>query len=95
MAGVIRRPLSSGLAAAGGVCALLVGLAAIDERVRDAVASAIRGHGPTREIASVGTRLEELAVVLASAVRDQSIEHAPMVIFALVAMVLLLFLTRT
>lgn len=95
MLGVIRRPLGSWLAAAGGVCALLVGLAAIDDRVRDQLVSAFARQGPTEEIATVGSRIEEIVTVLAHAVRDQSIEHAPMVIFALAAMVLLLFMTRT
>ena len=95
MAGVIRRPLSSALAAAAGVCALLIGLAAIDDRVRGQLASVLRGQGPTQEITSVGARLEDTVMILAHAVRDQSIEHAPMVIFALAAMVLLLFMTRT
>lgn len=95
MAGVIRRPFSSGLAAAGGLCALVIGLAAIDDRVRDQVARAFISGGPTEEIASVGSRLQEMAMIAAQAVRDQSIEHAPMVIFALAAMVLVLFMTRT
>lgn len=95
MAGVFRRPISTALAAAGGVCAVLIGLAAIDDRVRYQIASAFARRGPTEEIASVGSRLEEMAAVIAQAVRDQSIEHAPMVMFALAAMVLLLFMTRT
>lgn len=95
MAGVIRRPFSSGLATAGGLCALVVGLAAIDDRVRDQVARAFTSGGPTEEFASVGSRIQEMAMIAAQAVRDQSIEHAPMVIFALAAMVLVLFMTRT
>ena len=95
MAGVIRRPFASGLAAAGGVCALLIGLAAIDDRVRDQLVSAFARQGPTEEIATLGSRIKEIVTVIAQAVQDQSIEHAPMVIFALVAMVLLLFMTRT
>jgi hypothetical protein len=80
--------------AAGGLCALLVGLAAIDDRVRDQVARAFARQGPTAEMASIGSRLEEMAVIVAHAMRDQSLEHAPMVIFAVAALVLVLFLTR-
>ena len=95
MAAVLRHPLSSGLAAAGGLCALLIGLAAIDDRVRDQVARVFARQGPTAEMASLASRLEEMGAIVAHAVRDQSIEHAPMVIFALAAMVLVLFMTRT
>lgn len=95
MATVLRRPLSSGLTAAGGLCALLIGLAVIDDRVRDQVAKVFARQGPTAEIASIGSQLEEMAAVVAQAARDQSIEHAPMVIFAVAAMVLVLFMSRT
>jgi hypothetical protein len=95
VAGVIRRPFSGALAAAGGMVALLIGLAAIDERVRNQMTLAFARQGPTEEIADVGLQLQNMATIVAQAVRDQSIAHAPMVMFALVAMVLVLFLTRT
>jgi hypothetical protein len=95
VAGVIRRPFSSGLAAAGGICALLIGLAAIDDRVRDQMSLAFARRGPTEEIATVGSQVQDMVAIVAQAVRDQSIENAPMVIFALAAMVLVLFMTRT
>lgn len=80
---------------AGGLCALVIGLAAIDARVRDQVARVFARQGPTAEMASIWSQLEEMAVIVAHAMRDQSIENAPMVIFALAAMVLVLFMTRT
>jgi|RhiMetdeSRZDD1v2_1073273.scaffolds.fasta_scaffold2963075_2 hypothetical protein len=80
--------------AAGGLCALLIGLAAIDDRVHDQVARVLARQGPTAEMASIGSRFEEMAVIVAHAMRDQSLEHAPMVIFAVAALVLVLFLTR-
>lgn len=95
MAGAIRRPLIGGLTAAGGVVALVVGLAAIDERVRNEVARAIAGSAASDEIVTAGSRLQDIALVVAQAVRYQSIEHAPMVILALAAAVLVLFMTRT
>jgi hypothetical protein len=83
------------LAAAGGLCALIIGLAVIDDRVRDQVAMVFARQGPTAEMASIGSRFEDMAVIVANAMLDQSIEHAPMVIFAVAAMILVLFLTRT
>jgi hypothetical protein len=91
----MRRPFTGALPAAGGVAALIAGLAAIDERVRDQIVMLVRGGGPSREIVTVGNRFQELVMILVQAVRDQSIEHAPLVIFALAAMILVLFMLRT
>lgn len=94
---VIRRPFTGGLATAGGLLALLIGLAAIDDRVRDQIARTFTSRGPTAEITTVGARLNDIVLIAAQAARDQSIEHAPMVVFALAAviLVLLLLMTRT
>jgi hypothetical protein len=89
------RSVSGPLTALGGVSVLLLGLAAIDERVRTQIASLLRGEGPTSQLQSVGDQMESLARTLLLAIRHQSIEHAPLVIFALAAMVLVLFMLRT
>ena len=92
----IRRSSFSGpLTAVGGVSVLVLGLAAIDERVRGQIVSLLRGGAPSAELASVGDQLENLAMTLLQTLRHQSIEHAPLVIFALAAMVLVLFMLRT
>jgi hypothetical protein len=90
-----RRSMFGGLTAVGGACGLVLGLAIIDDRVRDQLARLLSGGGPTRELASAGGRAQELTEILVDAVRDQSIEHAPLVIFALAAMLLVLFMIRT
>jgi len=92
---VIRRPFTGALTTAGGLCALLVGLAAIDERVRDQVARTFTSRGPSAEFATIGSRLNDLALVVARTARDQSIDHAPLMIFALAAVVLVLLVTLT
>jgi hypothetical protein len=91
----MRRPFAGALTAAGGLLALVIGLAAIDERVRDQVTRVIQRGGPTEELTTMGARLQDLVAIGAQAVRDQSIEHAPLVIFALAAAVLVLFMLRT
>jgi hypothetical protein len=92
----VRRSSFSGpLTAVGGVSVLLLGLAAIDERVRGQIVSLLRGGAPSAELTSVGEQVEGLAVTVMQALRHQSIEHAPLVIFALAAMVLVLFMLRT
>jgi hypothetical protein len=90
-----RSSFSGPLTAVGGVSVLILGLAAIDERVRGQIVTLFNGGGPTGELASVGRQAERLASTVLQAVQYQSIEHAPLVIFALAAMVLVLFMLRT
>ena len=92
---VIRRPFAGGLTTVGGLLALAIGLAAIDDRVRDQFARVFTSRGPTQEITTLGSRLNDIALIAAQAVRDQSIDHAPLVIFALAAAILVLLMTRT
>jgi hypothetical protein len=89
-----KRPFAGVFAAIGGVVALVVCLAAIDGDVREQVARLFRGGAPT-EMATITADVRALGVVVFQAVSDQSIEHAPLVIFALAATVLLLFMLRT
>ena len=91
----MRSGVTSGLTAAAGVTAVLIGLAVIDGRVQDRLATLFSGRGPTGELLSEGARLQELGTAILQAVRDQSIEHAPLTIFALAAAVLVLFMLRT
>jgi hypothetical protein len=91
----MTRSLSGGMTAVAGFTALAVSLAAIDERVRDQLALMINGRGPSAEVISAGNQINGLISVVAQAIRDQSMEHAPLVIFALAALVLVLFMLRT
>ena len=92
-----RRSFSAfgGVTAAGGVCALVAGLALYDERVRLQLSRIVSGRAPSGEIATAGERMQEAVSVLVQAVADQSIEHAPLVVFGVAALVLVLFMTRT
>jgi len=89
-----KRPFAGVFAAVGGVLALVVCLAAIDTDVRQQVAAIFTRTAPT-EVASVTADVRDLGLVVVQAVSDQSIEHAPLVIFALAASVLVLFMLRT
>ena len=91
----MRSGVSSGLTTAAGAAAVLIGLAVIDDGVQGRLATLFAGRSPTGELLSVGARLQELGSVIFQAVRDQSIEHAPLTIFVLAAAVLVLFMLRT
>ena len=90
-----RRPsVFGGATAMGGALALVLGLAVIDDRVRDAIGRLASGRAPAGELATVGDRFQDLLGIAMQAIRDQSIENAPLVIFALAALVLVAFMTR-
>lgn len=91
----MQRRLGSAIAAAGSLTVVVLGMAAMDERVRAQVHQLFNGQGPSPETLSAVYRLREAVVVALDAVRDQSIDHAPLTIFALAATVLLLFMLRT
>jgi hypothetical protein len=76
-----------------GVFALVLGaLVSIDQRVRDRFLDFITGGDG---IAAWDDRLVDLGGALMSALRYQSIENAPLLIFATVGAVLFLFMVRT
>ena len=79
---------------AGGVAILLLALIAFDDRVRDHVTRRIVAH-PSAELSSVGRQVSDFTSVIAIAARDQSIGHAPLLIFTLATAVLVLFMLRT
>jgi hypothetical protein len=84
------------LMSVGAVLALVLTLAAIDDRVREQVV--LRMGTPARasaEIVTTGGEVRDLAGVLYQAVRDQSIEHAPMVTFVLAGGIFLIIMLRT
>jgi hypothetical protein len=90
----MRRAVNEALMSAGTVAMLLLVLIAVDDRVRDQVSLRFVSH-PTTELAAASSRVRDLTSVIAEAARDQSLAHAPLLIFALAATVLVLFMLRT
>jgi hypothetical protein len=91
-----RKPsMMGGFTAIAGAGALIVGLAIVDERVRTQLGRMVSGRPPTAEIASFGAQVKEFLNVLWQAVQDQSVENAPLVIFSVAALVLVVWMTRT
>ena len=71
---------------------LLVMLVSVDERVHERFADLVSGGNG---LSSLGSRVADLGTVLLAAVRHQSIENAPLVVFASVGAVLVLFMLKT
>lgn len=88
------RQFREALMSAGTVVIVLLVLVGIDDHVRSELSQRYMSN-PTQEIASAGQHARQLTTVIAVAAREQSLAHAPMLIFALAATVLVLFMLRT
>jgi hypothetical protein len=78
--------------ASAAVFAVLTMLVSVDERVRDRFGDLFSGGNG---LSTWGDRAADLGRALAGAVRHQSIENAPLVVFAVVGAVLVVFMVRT
>ena len=76
------------------VVVLLVALVAIDERVRQQASLLVSPETAPVTASNAVSMAREVAGIVFSALRDQTIDHAPLVIFALVAGVLFLLMLR-
>jgi hypothetical protein len=70
--------------------AVLLMLVSVDERVRDRFSGVVGGG-----VSPWGDRVSDLGSALMSALRYQSIENAPLLVFAAVGAVLVAFMLRT
>lgn len=71
--------------------ALLAVLISVDQRVQERLSNLVLGNSMT----SLGHRFGELASALVLALRHQSIDNAPLVVFAVVGAVLFVFMVKT
>jgi hypothetical protein len=71
---------------------VLMALVSIDDRVRDRFAQLLSGSDG---VSSLSARAGELAGALATAAKYQSIDNAPLLIFAVVGAVLVVFMVKT
>jgi hypothetical protein len=93
--GEAMRRLRTWLTAAAGLGILIAVLALVDDRVREQTERIVHGGAPSGEIVVASEQAQDIAYVFMRAVRDQSIEHAPLTVFGLAALVLVIFMTRT
>jgi hypothetical protein len=71
---------------------MLLALVSVDSRVRERLTDFVAGGDG---LAPLGVRAVDLGDALMSALRHQSIENAPLLIFATVGAVLFIFMFRT
>ena len=90
----MRRVFGDALISAAALAVLVVVLVAIDDRVRDRVASAIRTGDVSSSLGSVTSMAGDVAEVLMLAARDQSLDHAPLAVFVVAATALVLAMLK-
>ncbi|HKB10633.1 MAG TPA: hypothetical protein VKD69_08260 [Vicinamibacterales bacterium] len=89
----MRRTWTEVLLTFATLAILVMVLVAVDDGVREQVT--MRVSAPSVSIADAGHQARDLTTVIAAAARSQSLAHAPLLIFAVAATVLTLFMLRT
>jgi hypothetical protein len=91
----MRRALNDAAISGLALVVLLLALVSVDDRVRGRVGAILGMRPNSAELVGAGKEVSGVVAVVFDAVKDQSVAHAPLVIFAMVAMVLVLFMLRT
>jgi hypothetical protein len=91
---VMNRGVREGLASAACLAAVLFALVSVDDRVRDRF-GALLADSSSGHLAPWKDRAAMLADAVVHAARDQTVEHAPLLLFAAVAAVLVILMVRT
>lgn len=95
MGSTIRRSRTRDLiGSVVGFLAVFGTIVLVDPRVWHQMRT-VASSGAPNEVRDVGKQLEALGNALLTAVRDQSIDHAPLLVFSAVAIVLVVFMVRT
>jgi hypothetical protein len=89
----MRRVLGDGLLSAGALAVLLTALVSIDPRVREQVTRLVH-DSPTAGFSGVGSSLTEVGSVVFMVVKHHSIAHAPLVVFVVAAVILVIAMLR-
>ena len=87
----LKLGVREGAVSAAVFCGVMFALVSVDPRVRDHVSDLVGGGS----VAPWGSRLGELGSALWSAARYQSIDNAPLLVFATVGAVLTVFMLRS
>jgi hypothetical protein len=90
-----RRPVLDAVLTIAPPMLLLASLVAYDERVREQLTLRLAPDRAANVLISAGATARSLVTVLVEAGHDQSLAHAPLLIFAMAATALTLFMVRT
>ena len=90
----MKLAIRQAFASAAVFGAVLLVLISVDDRVRERFNDLV-GSGPTGSVSPWGDRASDLGSALMSAARHQSIENAPLLVFAGVGAVLVVFMLKS
>ena len=90
----IRRTFSDALISVSALAVLLTVLASVNERVRHEVSVRLTTAHAQTDLSAVVADVHAAAGIVVDAARNQTLEHAPLVIFVLAAFVLVAFMLR-
>jgi hypothetical protein len=90
----MRRAISDAMMTATSALILVLVLVAFDDNVRDQVTQQLASH-PADAIAGVSERGREIVAIVVASAHEQSLMHAPLLLFAVAGVVLVLFMLRT
>jgi hypothetical protein len=91
----MRRVAGDAAITIGSLLALVLTLVFFDKRVREQIAMVVDPRHPGDALAGMSDRAGDVLAIVFAAGRTQSLEHAPLVVFAFAAAVLVLFMLRT
>ena len=91
----MRRAIGDAMLTAGSALTLVLALVLLDDRVRDHLSAIVDPRHPGEAVVDMSHRVNQIAAIVAVAARNQSIDHAPLVIFGVAATVLVIFMLRT
>jgi hypothetical protein len=91
----MRRAFGETLVSVIALGAVLATLVLVDPRVREQVSMRFNGRSASMEFHDAGRRFNDIAGVVMLALRDRGLEHGPILIFVLAAIVLVVFMLRT
>jgi len=88
----IGRAFGETMISIGALGALLATIVLIDDRVREQVSMRFSGRTVSDELHSAGVYAREIGHVVMMAARDHGLEHGPVVLFAVAAVVLVVLM---
>ncbi len=91
----MRRVVGDALTSVCALTILLIGLVALDGRVREEVTMTMDGARASTRIAATTSQARRLANVVVGVVKDQSEQHRPLMIMVIAGTVLTVVMFRT
>jgi hypothetical protein len=91
---VMSSRFADAMVTAGGACMVVVGMAALDERVRMYLASLLTGD-PSSELVQAGVRVQRVARIVMAAADGPGSEPVALALLAVASVLLATFMLRT